>query len=279
VSLLSTDYYSVAIAPASISLLHVGRGWKRRVLDKKILPATSGEELAVLGHLLAEAKPGRRLNIVLSNHYMRYKLLAVPANGLSEQEMQSTLDIAFRETYGEIADSWDKRFSDALTLNTSGEGDAVACAMDRSMLAAIKALSQKRHLKLHSLQPSLMAGFNRLHAVINPLPCCFVQVESGRLLIGLIRNRQWQSLRSISLAANLQPYELVSQLRSHLGREFLLAGWNAKDTAIYVDALPRLNLTALAADAGWQFKRVESVAIDGILPEQDADFYMALGAL
>jgi len=276
VSLSLTDYYCASIAPGSAALLRMRRGWRPAVAHKSVASAAVQStaapwqaELGLLEGLLREARRGLPLNIVISNHYLRYRLLPAPPLSMPEAGVQALLLHCFRETYGDAADGW------YIRANPMPErGDVVACAVDRALIEGLKAAAAKAGLKLASAQPYLMNGFNAACRSMAGAPACFVQAEPGRIMLGTMQDNNWLGLRAIAATSRWQ-----EELPAHIEREILLAGWENASPAVFLHA-PDAGYKFTAQDTQrWQLKRVATRPVDGYSTQDDMACAMALSGV
>ncbi len=131
--------------------------------------------------------PGEaRLEVVLSNHLLRYAVLPwSPALTASEDWMAYARHV-FAETYGANAAAWRIQICDG------GRGyTRVACAADAALLDAIAGVE-----RVVSIQPHLMTAFNARRDELGAQPGWFVLHEPGRLTLGLVADGEWKLLRN-----------------------------------------------------------------------------------
>lgn len=273
-SLLSTDFYRLSIAPGHVALLHMQKRFSLQVLtqtESKLADAVDiAAVLQAVEQLLAGCKAGRKLEVVLSNHYLRYRLLAVPAEGMAARELQALAAASYREAYGEVADAWLVRCQPWL-----GEQQVLATAMDASLLAQLQQLSQQYQLHLRSVQPYLMAGFNQVAKQIRQANAGFLQVESGRATLALFSQQQWQAIRSLPLAPQANTESMAEELRTLVSRELLLAGWDLAQATLYLDSAQQSLLSRLGEGVPWQVQLVAAKPVAGYKPLA-GDFHMAM---
>ena len=135
----------------------------------------------VAGDPVAELKrraDGRRVTVVLSNHYVRYAVLR-PSKALrSARDWQAYARHVFEATYGAPARNWEIRLS-----------GRVAAAIDAPLLGELRTIPG-----LRSVQPCFMAAFNRRR--VRPKSSWFVVQEPGRIAVGLFIDDEWQLIRT-----------------------------------------------------------------------------------
>lgn len=127
-----------------------------------------------------------RLAVVLSNHFARYAVLPWSAALGSEDDWHAFARHNFAAVYGAGAAAWTIRVSSA------GRGFArVACAIDTALLDSLRAVGS-----VASIQPYLMAAFNRRARSLDSTSAWFVIQESGCLTACLVQERQWRLVRN-----------------------------------------------------------------------------------
>lgn len=268
-----TDHYLAGIAPGSVTLQRMRRGWRPSVVHKSHASSEtrSGDapwlaELGLLDGLLSKAQRGLPLSITLSNHYVRYRLVPAPPLSMPLADVQALLRHCFRDTYGDIADAWQIR---ANPLPDSG--DVVACAVDRALLDGLKAMAEKYGLRLVSAEPCLMSGFNVVCRRIGGQAACFVQSEPGRIMLGMLRDKKWLGLRALAATPQWK-----AELPAHIEREILLAGWENINPGIFLHTPDTVQVLTLQELQRWKPDPVLSRRSEVYSLRQDAPVTMAL---
>lgn len=276
VSLSLTDYYCASIAPGSAALLLMRRGWHPIVLKKSCASGVAKAEgspwqveLGLLEGLLSEARRGLPLNIVISNHYMRYRLIPAPPLSMSGADMQALMQHCFREIYGDAVDNWQIRANPL-----PDGGDVVACAVDKALMEGLKVAAGKAGLKLVSAQPYFMNGYNATCRLIDSAAACFVQVEPGRMILGIMSNKNWLGLRAVTASPQWQ-----EELPTHIAREILLAGWEDTNPTVFLHA-PEASQSVTREDTRlWKMIHTFTRPIAGYSPQHDVSYAMALSGV
>lgn len=137
--------------------------------------------------------PGRaKLEVILSNHLVRYAVLPWSSALSSEEEWMAYAQHLFASTYGVDAAGWRIRICEG------GRGKTcVACAVDAALFDSIVAVEC-----VVSIQPHLMAAFNGRRKEFGKDPGWFVLHEPGRLTLGLVADGEWKVLRNRQAAAD-----------------------------------------------------------------------------
>lgn len=151
----------------------------RLTLDGSPVPGASLEQLQ---HI-----PGDdALDVVLSEHYVRYAVLPWSPDLGSEAEWRAFAEHTFASTYGSAATAWTVRMS-----ATGRRRPRIACGMDSAVLDSLKQAPRVR-----SVTPALMEAFNGRRQAFSHEPGWFVLQEPGRLTMSLIANGDWQLISS-----------------------------------------------------------------------------------
>ena len=186
-----------ALSPAGVTAAVWARGWSAQPAERVSLPcATAGAgprwapALAGLHEWLAGRGPRRAgLRVVLSNHFVRYLVLPWHDGMASGAEREALARHLLRETYGELAEGWHVK------LGPCDFGmPALACALDRELVAGLHALAEGSSLRLDAVQPMLMPAFNQFRREFAGDACLLV-LEPGCLCCAVVRGGQWRAVQ------------------------------------------------------------------------------------
>ncbi len=119
------------------------------------------------------ALKGQHMNVVISNHFLRYAVLPWQDGVSSREDWLALAEHAFRTQYGAVTEDWDFR----VNLNKAG-APIVASAMDNSITHALTQTAESLSCKLASIEPLLM----RVSALHNN-NSSFLVAEPERLLL------------------------------------------------------------------------------------------------
>ncbi|GAB3473734.1 hypothetical protein [Azotobacter salinestris] len=156
-------------------------------------PAWSGAAQA-LERLLGELGRGRgSLPLVLSSRFVRFALIPWSDGIGTPEELEAYARFRFQEIYGALADDWLLRLSPA----PAGQ-PRLAAAIERGLLERLQLALQGAGLRLSSVQPYLMAAFNRFAGKLPADDFLFVLAEPGRSSLLLARDGAWVCVRSVS---------------------------------------------------------------------------------
>ena len=140
---------------------------------------------------LAEAGArGAAVTVVLSNHFVRYLVLPWQPKVLRAAEVEQLARLRFAHRFGATAQDWTIRCSDA------GYGAAqLACAVDTALITDLRARLAAHGMRLVSMQPLLMAGYNAVRRELATHSALAI-VEAGRVCLGLRERSQWLDVTS-----------------------------------------------------------------------------------
>jgi len=131
------------------------------------------------------------VSIVLADQFVRYVLLPWSAALKSEAQWLALARHRLGAVHGAAAADWDVKLT-----QTAPQGPRLACAVDRALLEAIAALFTAANVRLVSVQPFLVAAFNRIRSTIGTGSCWLVVEEPGRLTLAFIQRGVWVAVRS-----------------------------------------------------------------------------------
>jgi hypothetical protein len=161
--------------------LRVGLCPDRLVLPDSVNPIT-GDAASELKKFAA----GKRIAVVLSNHFIRYALLHGSNVLKSEQDWAGYAQHQFASTYGSAASAWRIRL-----CSTGRNGPRLACATEAALLESLRTIPG-----LVSVQPYLMAAFNSRRRALSKQTAWFVLHERGRLVLCLFIEGVWTRIRA-----------------------------------------------------------------------------------
>jgi len=199
VSLLWRDQVRLGVGPDRLVLTAYRRGVHPRLVRKDMVrvdPIDAAEPwratIDVLPAALVATGASRPdVSVVLSNSFVRYALLPWNPALRTDAEWIALAKHRLESVHGEAAGPWEVRVTE-----TMRGGPLVACAVERSLLDALEAKIAEGRARMLSVQPYLMAAFNRLRHKISNQTCWLVIEEPGCLLLVLIQRGSWVSIRS-----------------------------------------------------------------------------------
>jgi len=275
VSLLWPDQLGVALYPERLLLARESGGLRRRLARKQTIEFAAGESGplwqgavdALAAQVAAGAMKGAAVTLVLSNRFVQY--MPVPyssALGSAEEEL-AFVRHCFARVHGSQADAWAIRLSQGRPGKTR-----LACGVEQALVDALAKVMAPLGRRYRSLQPHLMASFNRCRGRLGGRPGWFVVAEPGLLSIALLGDDQWHSVRTLKVGPDW-PQELPAVLNRE---QFLVSGDTHCDEVLLFapDAAQPLLL-----DAGkWRISTLLPTLLPGMAAGIDAPFSIALGA-
>jgi hypothetical protein len=175
--------------------LRIGVGAKRLMVSgAKPLELAAGDgwrpALEALPEIL-KAHRGRDAALVLADQFVRYALLPHNDAVKSADQWLALARHRFGALHGAAAAAWDIKVTETAPL-----GPRLACAVDRELVEGLATLLVTNQIRLISVQPFLVAAFNRIRQTVGNGSCWIVVEEPGRLTLALIRRGAWVAIRS-----------------------------------------------------------------------------------
>lgn len=270
------DELGVALFPDRLIIARVGGGWRRQLKHKEIIalaPAPPDAPrwqpaLEVLaGKVRAGALSGADVTLVLSNHFVHYVLVPWSELLTSEAEQLAFARHRFMRVHGSSAESWLLRLSQA-----SPRQPRLACGVDEALIDALNAVMAPVGGRYRSLQPHLMASFNRWRTRLSVRPGWFVVAEPGLLCLALLQDAQWQSVRTIKISP-----DWPNDLPGVLAREQCLVDSQTECDHVLVFA-PDLPAVVAPDTGNWKIENLQPTLLPDMVAGVDAPFAIAVGA-
>jgi hypothetical protein len=264
----------IGLSPDAVSFVRLEGRLKPRLVARRVLdcdPAVTGDPwagaAAALPALAAELKDLRcDVTVVLSNHFTRYALVPASDTLKGGDEEAAFARYCFAKVHGERAKAWDVRLSAA-----DAGSSRVASAIDSGLLAAIRAcFPPSGKPRLVSVQPYLMAAFNRSDARRGRHSGWLLLVEPQRACLACIEGGRWTAVRNVK-----GDYDAPSRWTELLERERYVAGSGADaDVTVHAPAAP-----APAESGAWRFRVLRAPVLEGASAgDDDRRLAMALCA-
>jgi len=240
VSRLWPDRTWAVLCPNQLQVMRARRGWRRSAaFGFAETFAGDGDgppwqpALDAFERFLGAGEAGAgTLEVVLSNHFVRFLLVPWSAQIATAEEFRNCAAAMFEEIHGDLASQWEV----CVSAERAG-APRVAAAVDRSLLAAIRAAAAPTRLRLVSVEPYLMAAYNRVARAHTGKDFVFMLLEAGRACILAAQGGQWCH---VATAAAPEPAQALSSL---LARELQLADLQgAALPPVYVHAAHRRGL-------------------------------------
>jgi len=270
------DRILIALAPAALAFARIRRALRPAVAEYRTVecnPAPGTEPwrgaVAALAPLAESLKEDRAdITVVLSNHFVRYALVPRDPGLDTDEERLAFARFTFARIHGERSKAWQVR------LDRGDAGSAqLASAVDDALLQAVRGCFKPgTKARLVSVQPYLMAAFNRWGRQLSAARGSLLLVEPDRACVARLDNGRWSAVHSARGSFDGAP-EWVQFLE----RERHLDAGAVPSTEVLVHA-PLLAAGSVQAD-NWRFKLIAKPVIAGLKDRADPYLAAALCAL
>jgi hypothetical protein len=182
---------------------------------------------------LQQVIPGKKgeAAVVLADQFVRYTLLPWNETLKSAEQWNALASHRFTTLHGPKAGEWQ-----ITVAETAPMGPRLACAVDRSLIQKLAETFVKANVRLVSVQPFLVAAFNRIRKSVGNGSCWIVVEEPGRLTLALIQRGQWVAIRT--RRADKSWREVLPEM---LERESAFLGLSSPVTRVIVCAQGEFN--------------------------------------
>lgn len=247
-SLLWRDKIHVFLAPSQVVLTRSYKGIKpgaptRHSAECEHKPGKGGAEssLAQLEQMIENADRAD-LVVTLSNHFMRYAVLAPQKNIANPAELQAYAGFHMREVFGGRALEWMTSISAWDPLR-----GGVCAALEHSLFEQLEEFAARRKMRLKYVEPYLTAAFDHWHKRFDNRRAWFALVETGRLCLVLLEKGGWLRVSNQRVVEDVK-----DELLATLDQEAILfsEGKEAIET-VYLFA-PEHPELILPEDCGWR---------------------------
>jgi hypothetical protein len=133
----------------------------------------------------------QELSLVIADQFVRYVLLPWNDALKTADQWMALARHRLAAIHGAAAAGWEVKLTE-----TAPTGPRLACAVDRELIEALAEKCVAAQVRLASVQPFLVAGFNRIRAHIGNGSCWLVVEEPGRLTLAFIQRGVWVAIRS-----------------------------------------------------------------------------------
>jgi hypothetical protein len=252
-------------------MLRIQRGLRPRLGAKQIISCDGehGWECALAGLAGALEKPewqNAEVTVILSNHFVRYQLVAWSDQLSSDDERAALMRHCYSEVYGSAVADWELRWSE-----DQPGAPWLACAVEKSLLDRLRETLKQAGLHLHSVQPYLMAAFNRWRKEFAGARQWFVLGEPGRICVSQIQDGAWCSIRSHRIEGTWK-----DEASLILEREMLLAEGDGVPQEILLQAPEGL---VSAGGASRRIRRLQPKPLTGLSAGDEKQYAMVLGGV
>jgi hypothetical protein len=197
VSLLWRNHLRISLGAESLVLAAYDRGLRAGKGRTSVTPVQGNPndpEWRAAVDALPEALASFRnhdVSVVLADQFVRYVLLAWNAALKNEEQWLALARHRLGAVHGAAAADWDVELTE-----TAPSGPRLACAVDRQLLGELAAKLVAANVRLVSVQPFLVAAFNRIRRAIGNGSCWLVIEEPRRLTLAFIQLGVWVAVRS-----------------------------------------------------------------------------------
>ena len=162
-------------------------------------PASDGSPLAAalaatdaLAILLQRPEVGRGdLSIVVSNHFVRYQIVPWSDAVTTPEELAALARVGFEQVFGAEAADWQ------LEIAPEAAGKPrLAAAMSIALIERLRSVAAASALRLQTIQPYLVAAYNRLGEPTRHEDVLFVLAEPGRACLLVATGGLWRRVRT-----------------------------------------------------------------------------------
>lgn len=262
-SRLWRDRLDIFLAPDQFIVMLTPRGFRtrqstRQVIKNEIQQDSVIEEQpwqSVLTQLerwfteqTGQIRRGTELFITLSNHFVRYGVIAPQPALTNPQELMTYADFRMREIYGERMDervlslsSWDPY------------GGAVCAAISQALQAQLETLAQQRTIRLRQITPYLAMVLDHWAKALDNKNLWFVLLEAQRFCLVVIQQGVWRCVRNQRIVIDLQ-----EELLAALIQESIVLGAEPSTMPIYVFGSEQGRIFP-EASTGWRFMSLPDI--------------------
>jgi hypothetical protein len=197
VSLLWRNHLRVSLCQDRLVLASYSRGLRPGNPRNSLLPvqplANAAEWRAAVEALPAALSGFKNhdVSIVVADQFVRYLLLPWNSALKTDEQWLTLARHRFTTVHGVGAVDWEVKLTE-----TAPTGPRLACAVDRELIEELTAKLAAANARLVSVEPFLVAAFNRIRSKIADGSCWLVIEEPGRLTLACIQRGVWVAIRS-----------------------------------------------------------------------------------
>lgn len=193
------DEVRLHLGPQGASLARYRRGLKPQLVLEKVVVAAeggAGDWSRSLSAARSELEAGEwrhaNASVVVSDAWVRYAVVPWRHELTDDTERLAHGRLILRQAYGDEMAGW------TMQLGQTVPGLAqLVCAIPTVLLADIRAALQQSALRMTSLQPRLVAAFNRWRSRMPESGGWFVAVDDGALAAARLDGEQWADVHCI----------------------------------------------------------------------------------
>lgn len=164
------------------------------------------------------------LSVVLSDLFITYSIVPWRDGLRGATQLAGHVREHFVRIFGDQAEG--------LVINVSGEPEGharLACAVEASLLLALRDLCARCEVRLMAVQPQLSSTFNRYRDRLDAPAGWIVVVESESMCVGFFDNSEWVSVRAMRTVDGWQ-----KRLATLLERERYLADSQCQANQVFI---------------------------------------------
>ena len=193
-SRLSPERILVAFAPAALGIVRPRDPGRVVACDSRLGPEIWSDALAALKKIIPEWQNAKTaVTVVLSNHFVRYALVPRDRALRGAAEELAYARHVFARIHGERSADWEVLLDDDPRAPLR-----VGCAIDGALRHGLQAcFAAGARARLVSVQPYLMAAFNRWRHRLAAPAAALLLVEPGRACLGRLAYGRWTCLRNL----------------------------------------------------------------------------------
>jgi hypothetical protein len=129
--------------------------------------------------------------VVLADQFVRYTLLPWSETLKTAEQWAALAAHRFATLHGPRSAEWQVSVAE-----TAPMGARLACAVDRMLVTRLMEVFAAANMRLVSMQPFLVAAYNRIRKSVGNGSCWIVVEELGRLTLALIQRGAWLAIRA-----------------------------------------------------------------------------------
>jgi len=204
VSPLWRDEVGIFVGLQRIVLNRMGRGLRPVCLSDRTAPVEVagvndwGPALAVLAAELADPRwqdAGAR--VVIANHWVRYTIVPWRQELSDDDERLAHGRLILQEVFGDTLAGWTVALGETLTGRPQ-----LACAMPGELRAELERVLQAAKLRTLSLQPQLVASFDRWRHRLPDAGGWLVVIDDGMLAAVRLNGDSWEEVRCVRIGSD-----------------------------------------------------------------------------
>ncbi len=211
------------------------------VCEQKIGGAPWESPLEELERCL-EGAGGTDVVITISNHFVRYSVLAPQKDIANPSELNSYAEFHMREVFGERAAGW------VLSIGAWDPCNGGVCAaIDRELYDRLEELAVRSKARLQYIEPYLTSAFDHCRKRLEDSRSWFALVEAGRLCLALLEHGAWQYIRNQRIGQDIK-----GELLATLDQEAILSAYSGRAAGTVYLLAPGYPQLTLPEDCSWR---------------------------